>query len=74
MSSFEVIPSESPHRLMADEVLPEDQSIVIHVHEARLKELTSWSDRKVYDAVTNGGQPFMTVRWIATEKNIMVNL
>ena len=71
--SFEVIPSEYPHTLMADEILTneillEDQSSVIH--EAKLKELASWADRKVYDPVTNSGQPFITVRWVVTEKNI----
>ena len=71
VSSFEVIPSEYPHILMADailtnEILLEDQSSVIH--KANLRELASWSDRKVNDAVTNSGKPFMTVRWVVTEK------
>ena len=76
MSSFEVIPPEYPHTFMADEILTnefllEDQSSVIH--EAKIKELASWANRKVYDAVTNSGQPFMTVRWVVTEKILMVN-
>ena len=61
------------HMLMVDEILTnevilEDQSSVIH--KAKLKDLASWAARKVYDAVTNSGQLFITVRWVVTEKNI----
>ena len=76
MSSFEVIPSEFPYILMANEILTneillEDQFSVIC--GAKLNELANWSDRKEYDDVTNSGQPFMTVRWVVTERISTVN-
>ena len=58
---------------MADEILTSEALLGYlssAVYEAKLRELDSWSHRKVFQTVPNEGQPFMTVRWVLTEKTI----
>ena len=38
------------------------------IYSAKIKELQNWSDNNVYNEVTDKGQPFMTVRWVITNK------
>ena len=48
-----------------------DQSFIITVDEykdAKLDELANWKSKAVYEEVDDVGQPFVTCRWVQTEK------
>ena len=40
------------------------------IYTAKLQELASWNERDIYEDVPNNGQPYMTVRWVVTQKNV----
>ena len=39
--------------------------------EAKQKELLNWTNMSVYKEVEDGGQKYITTRWVYTEKNIL---
>ena len=48
-----------------------DQSFITTVDEykdAKLDELANWKSKAVYEEVDDVGQPFMTCRWVLTQK------
>ena len=48
-----------------------DQSFITTVDEykdAKLDELANWKSKAVYEEVDDLGQPFMTCRWVLTQK------
>ena len=70
VASWSVVSTSSDHS-MQDEF--QVNNILIteptsEIYSAKIKELQNWSDNNVYNEVTDKGQPFMTVRWVITNK------
>ena len=71
ISSFTVLHVETPYSGLTDELCATPIFVVNHnseIQEAKQRELANWSDHNVCDEVPNIGQPFMTVRWVVTQK------
>ena len=70
---FEIVSNTLTDTALADEVLLNEVMVADQtsaIYQAKLQELASWNERDVYEEVPNNGQPYMTVRWVVTQKNV----
>ena len=69
-SSWSVVSLSSDH-IMQDEFQVNNVLITeptSELYSAKIKERQNWSNHNVHNEVTDKGQPFMTVRWVITNK------